>query len=210
WRCSHRRSRRIPEVPSSTPRHPRGCRPPGTRWCGSTRRGSTGWPTGSPATSRTPRTSPRRRSSGSSGRWRTTRPARSRAGCTGSPPTSSWTWSAAGSGSGSTRCPTTPSGCRAGSAAPSRSTPRAPSTRTCRRRWTRCRRTSAPPSCSVTSRACRTRRSRPRWASSSAPSGPASTAAGCCCGRRWRTAHRGRPAAPPSRIPRPPPREVCR
>ena len=43
----------------------------------------------------TPRTSPRRPSSACSGRCRTTRRARSRAGCTGSPPTCSSTWYAA-------------------------------------------------------------------------------------------------------------------
>ena len=97
----------------------------GTRSCASTPTGSTGWPTGCPATAPTPRTSPRRPSSGCSGRWPTTRPARSRAGCTASPPTCSWTWSGAGSGSGSTRCPRTPAtGWPRASPAPSRPTSR--------------------------------------------------------------------------------------
>ena len=80
----------------------------GTRSCASTPIACTGSPTGSPATAPTPRTSPRRRSSGSSARWPSTRPGRSRAGCTASPPTCSWTWSGAASGSASTRCPRTP------------------------------------------------------------------------------------------------------
>ena len=66
----------------------------------------------------------------------------------------------------------------------------------------RCRRTSAPPSCSATSRGCPTRRSPRSSAPSSAPSGPGSTAAARCCARRWRTA-RPPPAGPatPARSP---------
>ena len=49
------------------PRH--GYRPRGIRWCENTPTGSTGWPTGCPATRTMPRTSPRKRSSGCSAAW---------------------------------------------------------------------------------------------------------------------------------------------
>ena len=90
----------------------------GTRSSGSTPTGSTGWLTAWPATRTTPRTSPRRRSSGCSARSRPTSRARSRAGCTGSPPTSSSTWSAAAPGSGWRACPRTPTGCPAAGPSP--------------------------------------------------------------------------------------------
>ena len=90
-----------------------------------------------------------------------TRPAPSRAGCTASPPTSSSTRPAASSGSASTRSPTTPpTGCPSREPTPDAGLRRQLLRRRRRRpRWTRCRRTSAPPSCSATSRACPTRRS---------------------------------------------------
>ena len=69
----------------------------------------------------------------------------------------------------------------------------ATSTTTSSARSTPCRRTSAPPSCSATSRASPTRRSPPRSASSWAPSAAASTAAARSC------------APPSSTGPRPPP-----
>ena len=92
--------------------------PPGSRSCATTPRACTGWPTACRATRRTPRTSPRRRSSGCSARWPTSRPAPSRAGCTASRPTCSSTWCGAASGSASTRCPRTPSGCPARAPSP--------------------------------------------------------------------------------------------
>ena len=126
----------------------------------------------------------------------------SRAGCTASPRTSSWTRSAASSGSASTRWPTTPaSGCPAASPARPRSTTTTTSTTTSSAPWTPCRPTSAPPSCSATSRACPTRRSPPRWASSSAPSAAASTAAGPSCAPRWSTGRPGGAAAGSRRRP---------
>ena len=51
-----------------------------------------------------------------------------------------------------------------GPRARSRSSPTPTSTRCCRRRSTSCPRSSAPPSCCVTSRGCLTRRSAPRSA----------------------------------------------
>ena len=100
-------------------RLPVGCPRPGRRSSSSTPPGSTGWPTGSPATCTTPRTSPRTSSSGCSARCTPTSPAPSRAGCTASPPTSSSTRCAASSGSASTRSPTSPPpGCPAAAPGP--------------------------------------------------------------------------------------------
>ena len=64
--------------------------------------------------------------------------------------------------------------------------------------WRSFPRTSAPPSCSATSRGCPTTRSPSPWASNSELSAPGSTAAGPCSGRSWRTATRGRSAAKPA------------
>ena len=75
-----------------------------------------------------------------------------------------------------------------------RRTPTRPSTTTSSARWRPCRRTSAPPSCSATSRACPTRRSPRSSTPSSAPSAPASTAAAPCCAPRWPTGPRPRAA----------------
>ena len=58
-----------------------------------------------------------------------------------------------------------------------------------------CRPTSARRSCSATSRASPTRRSPPSSTPSSAPCARASTAAGRCCGPRWRTGRRRRAAS---------------
>ncbi len=133
-----------------------------------------------------------------------TPPAPSRAGCTGSPPTSSSTRPAASSGSASTRSPTSAPAGFASTAPGARRGVRstAPSTTTSSARSPRCPRTSAPPSCSATSRASPTRRSRRSSAPSSAPSAPASTAAAPSCAARSRTGRR-RPAgsATPARSP---------
>ena len=66
--------------------------------------------------------------------------------------------------SGWRRCPRTTTGCPPTSPTPSRSTTIRGSAPTCRRRWTRCRRSSAPRSCCATSRVCPTRRSARRSA----------------------------------------------
>ena len=105
----------------------------------------------------------------------------SRAGCTGSRRTCSSTPSAARRASASRRCRTTPSASSAVTAAPRRSTTRRTSTTTSRPRSTRCRPTSAPPSCCATSRACRTRRSPTRSASRSARCAAGSTAGAARC-----------------------------
>ena len=130
------------------------------------------------------------------------RPAPSRAGSTGSPPTSSSTRPAASSGSASTRSPTSaPTGCAATCPRPTRRTPTRPSTTTSSAPCRPCRRSSARPSCSATSRVCPTTRSPRSSTPSSAPSAPASTAAAPCSAPRSPTAPRPT-AAPASAAPR--------
>ena len=93
------------------------CRP-GTNWFASMAIGCTGWPTASPAMRTTRTTSPRRRSFGCSVRCPVTNPARSRAGCTASPPTCSWTWSVGVTASGWRPCPRTTTASRRADRAP--------------------------------------------------------------------------------------------
>ena len=134
------------------------------------------------------------------------RPGTFEAGSTASPRTSSSISPGVAPGSGSRRCPRTPSGCPAASAALSRSSTTTTSMTTCSAPPTRSPRTSAPPSFSVTSRVSPTRRLRLRLASSWAPYVVESTAAGPCSARRSPTAPRVGPAGEASRdsVPRPP------
>ena len=139
----------------------------------------------------TPRISPRTSSSGCSARCTASSPARSRAGCTGSPPTCSSTGAAAGRRSASTAWPTArPSGCRAPGRPRRSSWPTPISTTMSPPLWPRCHRNSGPPSCSATSKASAMRRSPRFWTSRSAPYAAGSTAAALSCAPRSRIADR--------------------
>ena len=179
-------TRRTPSPPPTPP----GPLPRGRRSSSSTRHGSTGWPTASLATCTTPRTSPKTCSSGCSGRRARTRRAPSRAGCTGSRPTSSSTRCAASSASGSTLSRRTP---RAGWPAASPARPRRSTTPT--DDDVQKALDALPPDFRAAVVLCDiegppTRRSPRRSVSSSGPYAPASTVVALSFVRRWPTAHR--------------------